>query len=258
MIIDAHCHAGAGDGLTGPWDTAAPLDRYLVRAARAGIQRTILFAPFHSSYDLANGQVAQLVAARPGRLLGFAFVNAARDRGRVRAMVHRMVGGHEFRGIKVHRHDARLSREICETARALALPVLYDLMGEVSSIELFAREYPDVAFVIPHLGSFADDWGAQLAFIDHLRRHPNVYTDSSGVRRFDLLARAVHEAGPHKVIFGTDGPFLHPAVELAKIRALRLPPRDEALVLGGNILRLMPPRGLTRPSALGASAALGR
>ena len=25
MIIDSHCHAGKGDGLTGPWDTAAPL-----------------------------------------------------------------------------------------------------------------------------------------------------------------------------------------------------------------------------------------
>jgi len=23
MIIDSHCHAGKGDGLTGPWDTDA-------------------------------------------------------------------------------------------------------------------------------------------------------------------------------------------------------------------------------------------
>jgi PqqA peptide cyclase len=32
MIVDCHCHAGDGDGFTGPWDTTAPLDRYLVRA----------------------------------------------------------------------------------------------------------------------------------------------------------------------------------------------------------------------------------
>ncbi|HEU0302639.1 MAG TPA: hypothetical protein VFR37_24475 [Longimicrobium sp.] len=25
MIIDSHCHAGKGGGLTGPWDTDAPL-----------------------------------------------------------------------------------------------------------------------------------------------------------------------------------------------------------------------------------------
>ena len=29
MIIDCHCHAGLGDGFTGPWDTEARLGRYL-------------------------------------------------------------------------------------------------------------------------------------------------------------------------------------------------------------------------------------
>jgi len=51
--------------------------------------------------------------------------------------------------------------------RAYALPVLYDVMGEISVVELLATEYPDVAFIIPHLGSFSDDWKAQLALIDH-------------------------------------------------------------------------------------------
>jgi hypothetical protein len=45
--FDSHCHAGKGDGLTGPWDTAAPLDKYLLRAAQAGITQTALFAAFH-------------------------------------------------------------------------------------------------------------------------------------------------------------------------------------------------------------------
>jgi hypothetical protein len=31
MVIDCHCHVGKGDGLTGPWNTAAPLGRYLHR-----------------------------------------------------------------------------------------------------------------------------------------------------------------------------------------------------------------------------------
>jgi predicted TIM-barrel fold metal-dependent hydrolase len=119
------------------------------------------------------------------------------------------------------------------------LPVLYDVMGEVSVVELLAAEYPDVPFVIPHLGSFADDWKAQLALIDHLVRHPNVYTDTSGVRRFDLLEDAVRRAGARKLLFGTDGPWLHPGLELAKVRALRLSAAEERLVVGGNILRLM-------------------
>ena len=53
-VIDAHCHAGPGDGFTGPWDTRARLDRYLRRCDEAGIGRCNLFAAFHSDYRVAN------------------------------------------------------------------------------------------------------------------------------------------------------------------------------------------------------------
>jgi uncharacterized protein len=238
MIIDSHCHAGKGDGLTGPWDTAALLEKYLRRASQAGITRTVLFAAFHSDYAIANREVARIVASRPDRFLGFAFVNAARDRGRVMKLVRQAVEEFGFVGIKLHRYDARISREVCEVARAFSLPVLYDVMGEVSVCELLAQEYPDVNFVIPHLGSFADDWRAQIAFVDHLVRHSNIYTDTSGVRRFDVLEQAVQRAGARKMLFGCDGPWLHPGVELSKVRALGLSRNDEGLVLAGNFLRL--------------------
>jgi predicted TIM-barrel fold metal-dependent hydrolase len=74
--------------------------------------------------------------------------------------------------------------------------------------------------------------------VDLITRHRNVYTDTAGVRRFDLLEQAVRRAGPEKILFGTDGPWLHPGVEMAKVRALGLDHRSEALVLGGNFLRL--------------------
>jgi uncharacterized protein len=239
MIIDCHCHAGQGDGLTGPWDTAAPLDRYLQRCSRAGIRRSVIFAAFHSDYRLANRQVARLVASRPGRLYGFAFVHAERDRGRIRDMVREAVVRYGFVGIKVHRHDTRITREVCDAAREFRLPVLYDIAGEASALELLADQYPDVDFIIPHLGSFADDWGSQLAVIDHLVRHRNIYADTSGVRRFDLLEQAVHRAGARKILFGSDGPWLHPELELTKLHLLRLPPADLALILGRNFLHLI-------------------
>jgi uncharacterized protein len=252
VIIDAHCHAGPGDGFTGPWDTAAPLADYLRRCDEAGIARSNVFAAFHSDYAVANEAVGRIVAGRPDRLTGFAFVHAERDRGRVLRMVRHAVDTYGFRGIKVHRHDARLSREICDVARRLRLAVLYDPAGETTQVTLFATAYPDVDFVIPHLGSFADDWAAQHAFCDVLATHPNVYTDTSGVRRFDMLLRAVRQAGPHKVLFGSDGPWLHPGAELAKVRLLGLPPAAEALVLGGNFLRL------TRRSAAAAARSQAR
>lgn len=241
MIIDSHCHCGKGDGLTGPWDTDASLGAYLTRADAAGITHTVLFSAFHSDYRVANRRVARIVLENPHRFVGYAFVHAEHDRGRVASLVREAVEQYRFRGIKVHRYDARISREICEVARAYQLPVLYDVVGEVSIVELLATEYPDVNFIIPHLGSFADDWRAQRALIDPLVRHRNIYTDMSGIRRFDLLAEAVSRAGAHKVLFGTDGPWLHPAVELAKVRALKLSSAEENLVLSGNVLRLLGP-----------------
>lgn len=239
LVIDCHCHAGKGNGLTGPWDTAAPLDQHMKRADAAGIHRTVLFPTLGGDYVTANAQVASIVRAHPGRCVGFAFVHAEQDRGHIFRMVKTAVDRYGFRGIKVHRLDAPISREICDTARALRLPVLYDVVGRVSSVRLLATEYPDVDFIIPHLGSFADDWSAQVAMIDHLVHYPNIYTDTSGVRSFDLLLEAVQRAGAHKILFGSDGPWLHPRVEIAKVHALDLPTSDARLVLGGNILRLM-------------------
>ena len=239
LIIDCHCHAGKGDGLTGPWDTDAPLKPYLGWATDAGIQKTVLFAAFHSDYALANRQVAEIVRTNPNRFYGFAFVHAIRDRGRIVSMVRTAVQDYGFCGIKLHRYDARISREVCETARLFQLPVLYDVVGEISVVELLAHQYPDVNFIIPHLGSFSDDWRAQAGLTDYLVRFPNIYADTSGVRRFDLLRQAVDRAGADKFLFGSDGPWLHPGVELAKIAALKLPADSLQKVVSGNFLKLV-------------------
>lgn len=253
MIIDCHCHAGKGDGLTGPWDTTAPLQTHLKRAVAAGINQTVIFPAFHSDYSRANEAVCQLVECSPDQLMGFAFIHPVRDAGRVWAMVKKAIQEYGFLGLKVHRHDGRITREICDAARAFSLPVLYDVVGEVSTVELLASEYPDVNFIIPHLGSFADSWSAQLNFIPMLERHPNVYTDTSGVRRFDLLEMAVRRAGAEKVLFGSDGPWLHPAVELSKVFALKIPRKLRNRILGENLLRLIG-QVRSRPKVIPAQA----
>jgi len=240
MVIDCHCHAGLGDLLNAPWNTTAPLRAYLRRARGAGIDRTVVFALFHSDYAKGNAQVARLVAQQPDRLIGFGFVHPRKDEGRIREMVAQCARW-GFRGMKVHGHDASPTREVCDAVRAFRMPLLVDVAGHAHLVDMFAPEYPDVNFIIPHLGSFADDFRAHQPVIDQLVRYPNVYADSSGVRRFDYLVQAVKRAGARKILFGSDGPWLHPGLELHKIRLLALAPRDEALVLGRNIQRLLRP-----------------
>jgi hypothetical protein len=178
------------------------------------------------------------VARFRDRLIGFAFVHATRDAGRIFSMVER-ARKWGFRGIKCHGFQAMPTRELCEAARAFRMPLLADVVGRAEVVDLLASQFPDVNFIIPHLGSFADDWRAHQRVIDQLVRYPNVYTDTSGVRRFDYIVEAIKRAGPRKVLFGSDGPWLHPGLELHKVRLLGLPPDQEALILGGNILRLL-------------------
>jgi predicted TIM-barrel fold metal-dependent hydrolase len=239
MTIDFHCHAGRGDLLTAPWNTVAPMEAYLRRARRAGIDRTVVFPTFHTDYVIANRELAHVVARWRPRLIGFAMVNAKTDSGRVREMVREAVVRNGFRGLKIHGHEAMPTREVCDAARAFRLPIIVDVAGKAHVIDMFAPQYPDVNFIIAHLGSFVDDWRANERVIEQMARYPNVYGDTSGVRRFDYLVRAIRQAGSRKLVFGSDGPWLHPALELHKIRLLGLPPAEEALVLGGNARRLI-------------------
>lgn len=239
MIIDCHCHAGSADLLTAPWNTNAPLGKYLRRAARAGIKRTVVFPAFQSDYRQGNREVARQIQRWPARLIGFAMVHAGRDAGRVRDIVREAVVKYGFRGLKIHGHEHFPTREVCETARTFGLPMLVDVMGKAHVIDMFAPEYPDVNFIIPHLGSYADDWRAHERVIEQLARYPNVYADTSGVRSFDYLVRAIKRAGPAKILFGSDGPWTHPGLELHKIRLLGLKASDESLILSRNILRLL-------------------
>ena len=248
MIIDCHCHAGKGDGFRGPWDTEARIDVHLLRAHEAGIDRTVVFPVFNSDYAAANARLAQIVA-RYSELIGFAAVNPVTDRGRAASMVGTAVEKYGFRGVKVHGLDSFPNREVCEAVRRYGVPLLVDIVKRTAAVEMLAAQYPDVDIIVPHLGGFSDDWMTHLQVIDQLVRYPNVYADTSGVRYWDALVLAVQRAGPHKILFGSDGPLLHPAVELHKIRVLGLVRAEERLITGGNIARILGLGSVPEPSA---------
>jgi uncharacterized protein len=239
MIVDCHVHAGKGTRLTAPWNTRASLKKYFERAREAGIQRSVIFPVLDTDYAAANAGIARLVRQHPNRLIGFAFVHPDRDAARMREMLYTAVREWGLRGIKTHGSDAMPNRLVCELARELRVPVLADVVGKPWVVEMIASEFPDVNFIIPHLGSFNGDWRAHQVVIDQITRFPNVYTDTAGIHRFDYIVQAVKRAGAGKILFGSDGPWLHPGLELYKIRLLKLPRDQELLITGGNLLRLI-------------------
>lgn len=239
MVIDIHCHAGTAERLQAPWTTRADLSAYLERAEEAGIDKTVVFAITSDDYERANAEVAEIVARHADKLIGFARIHPERDKGKIERLLRRAVEDYGFRGIKVHGGEALPTREVCEVAKSLNLPILVDIMGRVEVLPLLAAEFPEVNFVVAHLGSFADDWRVFQVMPFMLAKFPNLYADTSGVRFIDHLLEAIRVAGAKKILFGSDGPLLHPGLELHKIRLLKLPQEDEVLILGENARRLL-------------------
>lgn len=240
MIVDSHVHVGTASAPLGPADPETSFALWRTRAAAVGIHRAVLMAAPVRAYADANRGVAELAGRERRRWLWYVFINPERDRGRVGTLVS-AAHARGACGIKVHWTDGHATDEVARAAERHHMPVLFDPGGDVQGVAYLAGRHPDVPWIVPHLSSFSDDWRAQKRLINVLVRVPNMFTDTSGVRYFDLLDEAVARAGARKVLFGSDGPYLHPAPELAKILALDLAPEDRELVLGGNVLRLTGP-----------------
>ncbi len=237
LVIDAHCHAGRGQAMSAPWTTRADPEVTLRHMAEAGIDRTILFPINNPDYEKPNQEIAEICGRYPGKFIGFAKHDPQTEAGRIRPLLRREVESLGLKGLKLHRLP---TREVLDTVAELGLPVLYH-PEKVANFHMIASEYPQIPFLMAHLGSFASrDWAEHLEAISVARRYPNVYLETSSVVFFKFLAMAARELGAGKLIFGSDGPELDSRVELYKIRLLKLLPAEEARVLGGNILKLLP------------------
>src|SRR4051794_30036833 len=240
LVIDAHCHAGKGEAMSAPWTTFADPEVTLRRAEEAGIDRTVIFPIENPTYERANREIARIVERYPGKFIGFAKHDPVAEAGSIRRLLTREVRELGLRGLKLHKTP---TREVLETVAELGVPILFH-PPKVADYHMIASAFPQVPFILAHLGSFASrDWAEHLAAIDVARRYPNVYLETSSVVFFEYLELAARELPPEKLLFGSDGPLVDSRVELAKIRLLKLPREHEAKVLSGNILRLLEPGG---------------
>jgi len=241
-VIDAHCHAGKGvnygknDPTSDPWTTYNDPRWTLRRAEEVGIDKTIIFPISNTTYQEANEEIASCVRRWPDKFIGFAKHDSKTEAGKIRNMLRREVRELGLRGLKLHGIP---TKEMVETAAELGIPILFHPPKVSDGLEV-VQSYPEVSFILAHLGSFASrNWMEHVHAIEAAKSLPNLYLDTSSVVFFKFLGRAARELPAEKLIFGSDGPLVDSRVELYKIRLLRLPQGKEQLILGGNILRLL-------------------
>jgi predicted TIM-barrel fold metal-dependent hydrolase len=242
MIIDCEVHIGRFKGdpytwLEGPVDAAQLLgvmDRY-------AIDRAIVMAP--TEQFPKNEVLAAAIRGQP-RLLSFAVVNPFdADDGVVE--LKRAVTAWGMRGLKLMplRHgyeiDGDAALPLMTAAAELGIAVsIHSGAAQFClpwQIARLARRFPTVPVIMDHMG-----WRYYVdGAIDVALEQPNIYLETALVGMPGYIRMAVDKLGPERVIYGSDYPTGHPSSMLANIDAANLKPADKALVLGGNLARVL-------------------
>jgi predicted TIM-barrel fold metal-dependent hydrolase len=197
-----------------------------------------------------NASVAEIVAAHPGRFMGWIFLNP-RNNPTVLDELERWHSAPGMIGVKLHPHwhDYRteLLDPILRRADELRLPVLLHLgFRKRGDFRAICERFPRLTVISAHAGfPFYDDlWAYRNAY-------PNLYVDLSSPYIDEALARAAVAAmGPERCLYGTDAPYgFHEADASYDYGAIkgwveRMPVSSAARegILGGTFARLVEAR----------------
>ncbi len=180
---------------------------------RYGIDRTVVhpIAPF-----AAPGDNLKLCAGEP-RLIPFTCAHPSQDRWE-EGVKEAMEGG--CKGLKIHPILQRLAPEdpfyfdLLEVFAPYGRPVMahagefdyyivkdgYSAYGDTLRYEKLIAAFPQVPFILGHMGLYFPDKGLDLA-----RRYENVYLETS-FQPLRKVREAVGVAGRERVMFGSDWP----------------------------------------------------
>lgn len=242
MIIDCHVHCKGGDLYRREFSA----DEILRAMDQAEIERSIVFAICLPSVE-SQAMTETVCAAAPERLTPFAHVLP--EEGPLALMeLERAVSELGFRGLKLHVGElpgGLLTEQIIDMLEPLVkkcadlhVPCLIDAKGMPEIIDQLAEASPNCNLIVAHLGC---SQGETLIdrFVGLAATHHNVFLDTSYVHQSWKIGDAIRRAGARKVLFGSDGPLIHPAIEVRKLEVLHLAAEEWQAVTELNIRQLL-------------------
>lgn len=234
MIVDSHMHVGEFP----MFGVSMDRDGLLAEMRQTEVSTGLVFHP-------DNELVHDIIGRTPG-LYGLVWANPRRDDMVLETRRLLDEPGSKFRGVKLHplldgyHPDDPAVHPIVELLIERGLPALihsgHPIFTLPWSIEELVRRYPEARIILGHMGH--GNIVYINAAIDVAERNPNVYLETSGMPMHSKIREAVERAGPDRVLYGSDTPFHHPSVELAKVRVSGLPTDLTDRVLGENGRRL--------------------
>ncbi len=241
MVIDSHVHIGTGNF----FHMQADAD-FLVRQADAcGFDRIFVTELNALFYDMREGNdtLAREIAKHPDRLIGYVSVPTPRLGRNAVEEVKRCYEKYGFRGLKIYSHpEASITEEwsypLLEQAARYGMPIL----AHTTPVECdhLMDHVPQARLLMAHMGGHPYAFGDWHKAVAVAKKHPNLLLDTASSQIDNgMLEWAVAELGPERILYGSDMPLLDPFTQLAKVTGADLDDRAKALILGGNLQRLL-------------------
>ncbi len=240
MIIDVHNHIGLSkDGGHGRLETI------LSNMTKYGIVKSVIFAMDEkdkgNTFEAPNRRIIATQAQFPDKLLAFARIVPSKKHAAaaIEEFQHGRKAG--IKGIKLKASDgfepaeARIILDLVKKRKKF--PVIihtsHDEHSQPGRWESVIAGYPDINFILAHAGKDYYKKCTEFAI-----KYKNVYVDTSTLSL--NRTRYIYErAGASKIVFASDYPYSHPAIELQKFKVLISNKADLEDVLYKNALKLL-------------------
>ena len=241
--------------------SGVPLETYLEKMDRAGIQRSLLIAVragdmrMKGSFEIPYERVAEICQHYPARFSGLAGVDPTRGMQSLRDLEY-AVKEYGFVGAHLYPHwfglppdHARyypIYAKCCELEIPIMMQVGHCLryqrerilpsVGRPITLDQIAIDFPELVLIGIHLGY---PWTEEM--ISVAWKHENVYigSDAYAPRHWpEPFVHFINTWGKDKVLFGTDWPVIDPERAIKEINALELRPESKQKLLRDTALRL--------------------
>ncbi len=145
----------------------------------------------------------------------------------------------DFHGYGIKEHGAKIF-EFAAAERAVVLSHSGGPPSLPPDFIPFADSFPEVSFIVAHLGWSLDaDLTRQVRAVQ-MSRHGNVHVDTSSSYSItsNLIEWAVREVGPDKILFGSDTPLYFTPMQRARIDNAEVDDVAKRAILRGNAERI--------------------
>lgn len=266
--IDAHGHYGTcvripPQPLTDRFMTADAAE-VASRARACGVEWTIvsplagLLPRGHGDAVAANEAAHREVPTVPG-LLQYVIVNPLQPK--TYAQARAMLQTSWCVGIKIHPEEHRYriadhGDELFSFFEETGAAVMTH-SGCPNSLPAdfvpFANRYPRARVLLAHLGNGEGDGHRPDLQVRAVQaaKHGNLWVDTSSIRSIlpRLIEWAVAEIGAERLLFGSDTPLYHVAMQRTRIEAAEIPLEAKRQIFWENALKFFPLGDLATPKA---------